>query len=353
MEILSPINCSEIPDDLNELRDLFEYGWVNGDTDYSWFWQWHSSFDEKFELYEIKTGSFGDGYIILIKAILSAKYGKPIGYKFSKLLQVAHVLLEHHPEFWKHFLLVVKHYGHMDLLKSQDIKGKLFSKTKKISTQDFKPDHSYNSLIEFLCPIFQGKLFLWEYEQTSIEEKTIELPIVTLQYLFEKPCTFEELGFSKTQAESCLKRYLLKCFDSDQESNVVKNEYVIKAINIAKMSSKDRSHHSVFSRRNVDWQNTEIKLFLSLVFFLGLEEFIEEGFYCSNSDCFFLKLKWEQLKITKEENYLIEKRFSRILELTIGQYEWNDMIGHGSPSIFLDDPISSLQPPLNNNSLII
>lgn len=342
MEILSPINCSEIPDDFNELRDLFEYGWVHGDTDYSWFWQWHSSFDEKFKLYEIKTGSFGDGYIILIKAILSAKYGKPIGYKFSKLLQVAHVLLEHHPEFWKHFLLVVKYYGHMDLLKSQDIKGKLFSKTKKISAEDFKPDHAYNPLIEFLCPIFQGKLFLWEYEHASIEENTIELPIVTLQYLFEKPCTFEELGFSKTQVESCLKRYLLKFFDSDQESNVLKNEYIIKAINIAKMSNKDRSHHSVFSRRNVDWQNIEIKLFLSLVFFLGLEEFIEEGFYCSNSDCFFLKLKSEQLKITKEENYLIEKRFSRILELTIGQYEWNDVIGHGSPSIFLDDPISNL-----------
>lgn len=342
MEQLLPINYSEIPDNFNKLRDLFEYGWENGDTDYGWFWQWHSSFEEKFELYEIKTGSFGDGYIVLIKAILSAKYGKPIGYKFSKLLQVAHVLLEHHPEFWKHFLLVVKYYGHMDLLKSQDIKGKLFSKTKKISAENFDSDHSYNSLIEFLCPIFEGRLFLWEYQQTSTEEKNFDLPLVALQYFFENSRPFKELGFSQTQFESCVRRYLLNYFDVDHRLSVVNNEYVIKSINIAKMSNKDHTHLSVFSRRDVDWQNAEIKLFLSVVSFLELEEFIEQGLYCSNSDCFFLTLKDDQLKTTKKKNHLIDKLFSRILELTIGQYEWNDMIGHGFPSLFIDDPISSL-----------
>ncbi len=44
----------------------------------------------------------------VINSILSAKLGYVIGYQITDLVGVAQNLMEHHPEYIKHFLLTLK-----------------------------------------------------------------------------------------------------------------------------------------------------------------------------------------------------------------------------------------------------
>lgn len=44
----------------------------------------------------------------MINSILSAKLGYVIGYQITDLVGVAQNLMEHHPEYIKHFLLTLK-----------------------------------------------------------------------------------------------------------------------------------------------------------------------------------------------------------------------------------------------------
>lgn len=60
----------------------------------------------------------------LIHAVLSAKFGKPVGWQFDTLIQVAHLLAEAHPENLLAFGYALKHAGRDVLLKDQDTKGK-------------------------------------------------------------------------------------------------------------------------------------------------------------------------------------------------------------------------------------
>ncbi|MCY3124802.1 hypothetical protein ECE26_09015, partial [Acinetobacter baumannii] len=58
----------------------------------------------------------------VINSILSAKLGYVIGYQITDLVGVAQNLMEHHPEYIKHFLLTLKVTKKNNLLKNDLVK---------------------------------------------------------------------------------------------------------------------------------------------------------------------------------------------------------------------------------------
>lgn len=60
----------------------------------------------------------------MLSTLFSAREGHPVGYKFNKLIQVAHQAAESYPWLLVPFGHVVNINGHSDLLATQDSKGK-------------------------------------------------------------------------------------------------------------------------------------------------------------------------------------------------------------------------------------
>ena len=80
------------------------------------------------------------------------------------MVSVAHNLLEHHPEYIKHFMLTLKVTGKPDLLVERDKSGRWVERYRKYKEQPeslkiYK--HDLNEFIEFLVPEFEGKLIDW------------------------------------------------------------------------------------------------------------------------------------------------------------------------------------------------
>ncbi|MCA4419755.1 hypothetical protein LDY12_15690 [Acinetobacter baumannii] len=101
----------------------------------------------------------------VINSILSAKLGYVIGYQITDLVGVAQNLMEHHPEYIKHFLLTLKVTKKNNLLKNDLVKYERW--IKRYSEDIRHPDslkiykHDLNDFIEFLVPEFEGRLKEW------------------------------------------------------------------------------------------------------------------------------------------------------------------------------------------------
>ncbi|EPL5036921.1 TPA: hypothetical protein ACGC0F_003373, partial [Acinetobacter baumannii] len=101
----------------------------------------------------------------VINSILSAKLGYVIGYQITDLVGVAQNLMEHHPEYIKHFLLTLKVTKKNNLLKNDLVKYERW--IKRYSEYIRQPDslkiykHDLNDFIEFLVPEFEGRLKEW------------------------------------------------------------------------------------------------------------------------------------------------------------------------------------------------
>lgn len=62
--------------------------------------------------------------IRMVKVIETAKAGKPVGFGFDTLVEVAHHLFHQRPELLKGFGFLLRAYGHHHLLAEQDASGK-------------------------------------------------------------------------------------------------------------------------------------------------------------------------------------------------------------------------------------
>lgn len=103
-------------------------------------------------------------YKSVINSILSAKDGFVVGNQLNDMVSVAHNLMEHHPEYIKHFMLTFKVTGKPSLLIDRDVSGKWTERYKKYIEQpeEFKTyKHDLNQFIEFLVPEFEGRLIAW------------------------------------------------------------------------------------------------------------------------------------------------------------------------------------------------
>lgn len=100
----------------------------------------------------------------IINSILSAKSSFVVGNQLKDMVSVAHNLMEHHPEYIKHFLLTLKVTGKADLLKERDKSGKWTARYEAYIQQpeEFKIyKHDLNEFIEFLVPEFEKRLIAW------------------------------------------------------------------------------------------------------------------------------------------------------------------------------------------------
>ena len=66
--------------------------------------------------------------IRMVKVIETAKAGKPVGFRYDTLVEVAHHLFHQRPELLKGFGFLLRAYGHHHLLAEQDVSGKWASK---------------------------------------------------------------------------------------------------------------------------------------------------------------------------------------------------------------------------------
>lgn len=128
---------------------------------------------ERFEKWEYELPEWPDRdleFEAMLSAIFSAREGTPVGYKFSKLIQVAHQVAESHPRLLVAFGHAVKVYGHHDLLQSQDGKGKWRDKLRgkdgiegisarmKRRDEALAPDPELLPILGFLFPEVGAKV---------------------------------------------------------------------------------------------------------------------------------------------------------------------------------------------------
>jgi len=107
-----------------------------------------------------RTGKFHGA----ISIMLSARFGRPVGYNLPRLLNVANTAFDHYKDFLYAFGWTLRLCGHEDSLKAQDSKGTWLRRTEIIKEgmrnydEDFRQDPSLNHLIAFLVPEITEKL---------------------------------------------------------------------------------------------------------------------------------------------------------------------------------------------------
>jgi hypothetical protein len=100
----------------------------------------------------------------IVCGVLSARQGRPIGYRFEKLIQVAHHLADSFPEGLIPFGLALRATAHNSLLREQDKYGHWARKAAKLRTayRDGDPAYVLNDALRrvlvFLFPEIADKL---------------------------------------------------------------------------------------------------------------------------------------------------------------------------------------------------
>ncbi|QOZ36989.1 DUF6035 family protein [Bradyrhizobium sp. CCBAU 53421] len=94
----------------------------------------------------------------MMHAVLSATYGRPVGWQFNQLIQVAHQLAQLHTEHLLAFGYALEKSGHKSLLESQDARGKWGRKRREfrplIQARDarYMPDMKWLPALSFVFP---------------------------------------------------------------------------------------------------------------------------------------------------------------------------------------------------------
>jgi hypothetical protein len=121
-----------------------------------------------FENLNLPSHAFHDDKLnALLDAMLSAKYGKPVGWRFSNIAEVGHHVFDKHRRLFALFAICLKHYGHYDAVAAVDKTGSLRAKfeqarkSPKSERARFALECRYHSLADLLFPEPHRKLNLW------------------------------------------------------------------------------------------------------------------------------------------------------------------------------------------------
>lgn len=104
------------------------------------------------------------GFIALMNGVASAKEGRPVGWNFRHLVEVAHRIVDGYPQHVVAFGYAVQIFGRGKLLDDQDRTGKWKLRQSAIGTSlrggepDFAPDPATIPLVDFLIPGTKAKL---------------------------------------------------------------------------------------------------------------------------------------------------------------------------------------------------
>lgn len=104
----------------------------------------------------------GGGPRMLLNAIYSAKVGRPVGWRFRKLIEVAHRIAGGHKDLLRAFRNALQVYGRGEQLLSEDKEGKWRKKVKGYlpllasNSEKFEPEMRFDALVDFLFPELGG-----------------------------------------------------------------------------------------------------------------------------------------------------------------------------------------------------
>jgi len=98
----------------------------------------------------------------LLNILYSVKHGKPIGYRFQKLIQVAHLVEHKHKEFLWTFGEALQSYSRSEQIDREDSSRKWKAKVDNFKPklkvdEQYKRDESFYELISFLFPELNKK----------------------------------------------------------------------------------------------------------------------------------------------------------------------------------------------------
>lgn len=103
-------------------------------------------------------------FVALMNGLASAREGRPVGWSFQHLVQVAHRIADGYPEHVVAFGHAIRHFAREKTIEVQDHTGKWKRRAESIGRSlragkpDFAPDPKSIELIGFLIPGLQEKL---------------------------------------------------------------------------------------------------------------------------------------------------------------------------------------------------
>lgn len=95
---------------------------------------------------------------VILQAVLSAKAGVPIGWAYSKLIDIPHHLLQHYPYALPAFAAAVQAYGRREMIEKQDRTGKWAAKKTEVwkaikaKSEPFVHDSRWDKVLAILFP---------------------------------------------------------------------------------------------------------------------------------------------------------------------------------------------------------
>jgi hypothetical protein len=104
-----------------------------------------------------------------VSIVLSARYGRPIGYRFDRLLNVTNTAFEYYKGFLLPFGWTLEVFEQQGALQDQDKKGTWARRRKEIRVglqerdKAYQPDLQYNRLFAFLVPEIKERLLTMRY----------------------------------------------------------------------------------------------------------------------------------------------------------------------------------------------
>lgn len=103
----------------------------------------------------------GGGPGLLLNALYSAREGRPVGWRFRKLIEVAHRIAGGHNDLLRAFRHALLVYGRAEQIKSEDREGKWRKKVEAYKpllasqSPEYQPEQRFDALVEFLFPELQ------------------------------------------------------------------------------------------------------------------------------------------------------------------------------------------------------
>ena len=360
----------QLPNDLNELREIFEDQYKNNlknmfdrvsrnedyqegssELQYRYLVKvgWHTPFEILFEAMGMCTNTEFKGRVVdsmhyesIIGAMLTAKYGTPIGFGFDKLLQVAQLVLESYPHFYNIFISICHYYGNYEALVEQDNKGNLRKKAAKRKDKTEEVNHNFSEIIEFLCPKLNGRLVFHKINNEKLKtDQDFQKTFYSLKLfaqLLNKSVTEIDSELAEPNSEEIyelIKNFLkVKSYDNPYYNfDGIDDITSIKILHFLHYYSgfKDKEDFGLYTRSYEGrYANRELDNFIKLANLLELNDYIIDGMYDDrNSDCLHLNYKFDE--VDELCRYKAEHKLNQALQLTISQYEFERGIDHGLP----------------------
>lgn len=104
----------------------------------------------------------GGGPGHLLNALYSAREGQVVGWRFRKLIEVAHLVAGGHPDLLRAFRRALAGYGRAEQIRREDREGKWRKKAEEYkpmlaaNSPEYEPDSRFDTLVDFLFPELGG-----------------------------------------------------------------------------------------------------------------------------------------------------------------------------------------------------